>query len=58
MNPLQMAQMNSVTAKFIARRDQALATVVLLIDPSLLYLLGDPQDPVVEIVSLRKRFGR
>ena len=31
----------SVTAKYVARRDQALATVVLSIDPSLSYLLGD-----------------
>ncbi len=30
-------------AKFVARRDRALATIVLSVDPSLLYLLGDPQ---------------
>lgn len=29
-------------AKFIARRDRALALIVLSIDPSLLYLIGDP----------------
>ena len=34
-------------AKFVARRDRALATIVLSVDPSLLYLLGDPQDPAV-----------
>ena len=34
-------------AKFAARRDRALALIVLSIDPSLLYLLGDPDDPVV-----------
>ena len=28
--------------KFISRRDKALATIVLAMDPSLLYLLGDP----------------
>ena len=32
-------------AKFLARRDRALATIVLSVKPSLLYLLGDPQDP-------------
>ena len=34
-------------AKFVARRDRALASIVLSVDPSLLYLLGDPQDPAV-----------
>lgn len=34
-------------AKFVARRDRALAIIVLSVDPSLLYLLGDPQDPIV-----------
>ena len=33
-------------AKFMSRRDQALATTVLSVQPSLLYLLGDPEDPV------------
>ena len=30
-------------AKFMSRRDKALATIVLAVDPSLLYLLGDQQ---------------
>lgn len=34
-------------AKFAARRDRALATVVLSVDTLLLYLVGDPEDPVV-----------
>ncbi len=34
-------------AKFMTRRDKALAQIVLSIQPSLLYLLGDPEDPVV-----------
>ena len=35
-------------AKFISRRDKALATIVLAVDPKLLYLIGgDPEDPVV-----------
>lgn len=32
--------------KFVARRDRALATIVLSVEPSLLYLVGDPKDPV------------
>ena len=48
----------SVTAKFVARRDRALATVVLSIDPSLLYLLGDPQDPVVVWKKLARQFEK
>ena len=31
--------------KFMARRDRTLAIIVLAVDPSLLYLLGDPEDP-------------
>ena len=33
-------------AKFNARKDKALATIILLIDPTLLYLVGEPKDPV------------
>ena len=33
-------------AKFMSKRDRALATIVLSVQPSLLYLLGDPEDPV------------
>ena len=32
--------------KFMDKMDRALATIVLSVEPSLLYLLGDPQDPV------------
>ena len=32
--------------KFLARRDHALATIVLSVEPSLLYLIGDPEDPI------------
>ena len=34
-------------SKFLARWDHALATIVLAVEPSLLYLNGDPDDPVV-----------
>ena len=33
-------------SKFVTRRDRALATIVLSIDPCLLYLIGDPKDPI------------
>ena len=32
-------------AEFKVKRDKALATLVLAVEPSLLYLLGEPQDP-------------
>ena len=31
--------------KYLSRRDCALATIVLFVEPSLLYLIGDSQDP-------------
>lgn len=31
--------------KFEGRRDKALATIVLSVDPTLLYLIGEPTDP-------------
>ena len=34
----------AVVTRYIARKDRALATIVLSIDPSLLYLLGEPKD--------------
>ena len=37
--------------KFVTRRDRALATIVLSVDPSLLYLLGDPTDPAAIIMG-------
>ena len=33
-------------AKYIARRNKALAIIVLSIEPSLLYLIGDPKEPI------------
>ena len=34
-------------SKFLARWDRTLATIVMAVEPSLLYLIGDPEDPVV-----------
>ncbi|KAJ8030725.1 hypothetical protein HOLleu_27212 [Holothuria leucospilota] len=44
--------------KFIARRDQALAIIVLSIEPSLLHLIGDPNDPVVVWKKLADQFQK
>ena len=44
--------------KYVARRDRALATIVLAVDPSLLYLLGDPQDPAAVWDQLSNQFQR
>ena len=45
-------------AKFEARRDKALATIVLSVDTSLLYLLGDPEDPVIVWKQLSEQFQK
>ena len=45
--------------KFRGRYDRALATVVLSIDPSLLYLIGaDPEDPAAVWGTLQSQFQR
>jgi hypothetical protein len=43
-------------AKFMGRSDRALATIVLAIDPSLLYLVGDPVDPAAVWKKLSGQF--
>lgn len=45
-------------AKFMTRRDRALALVVLSVDTTLLYLLGDPEDPVVIWKKLSDHFQK
>ena len=45
-------------AKFTARKDRALATVVLSVNTSLLYLLGEPEDPVVMWKKLGDQFEK
>ena len=42
-------------AKFAARRDRVLA-LVLSVEPALLYLLGDPDDPVTVWKKLSDQF--
>lgn len=44
--------------KYVARRDRALALVVLAVEPSLLYLLGDPVDPSTVWKKLEEQFQR
>ena len=45
-------------AKFIARRDKALAIIVPSVDTSLLYLLGEPEDPVIVWKQLSEQFQK
>ena len=42
--------------KYFARRDGGLAVVVLSVEPSLFYLLGDPKDPQVVWTRLEGSF--
>ena len=45
-------------AKFVERRDRALAIVVLAIDPALLYLIGEPTDPTEVWTKLENQFQK
>ena len=45
-------------AKFIGRRDRALALIVLSIELSLLYLLGDLKDPIAVWKKLGDQFQK
>ena len=45
-------------AKFRSRRDKALATIVLSVDTSLLYLIGDPEDPAAVWQKLANQFEK
>ena len=45
-------------AKYMARRDWALATIVLVVDSSLLYLIGDPEDPKTVWEKLSGQFQK
>ena len=44
--------------RYAARRDKALATVVLSVDPSLLYIIGDPVDPIAVWKKLEEQFQK
>ena len=45
-------------AKYMARRDRALAIIVLAVDPSLLYLIGDPENPKTVWEKLSGQFQK
>ena len=49
---------NDRYAKFLARRDWALAIIVLSVEPSLLYLVGDPEDPAAVWGKLANQFQK
>lgn len=44
--------------KFEARKDRALAIIVLAVDPSLLYMLGNPEDPAEVWKKLEDQFQK
>ncbi len=45
-------------ANYLARKDRALATILLSIEPSLLYLIGEPEDPIVVWKKLLDQFQK
>ena len=59
-NPPGSGASEEVVAKYKARMDRALATIVLSIEPSLLYLLGsgEPKDPVEVWTKLQSQFQK
>ena len=52
------AETDSAYSKYISRKNRALAIIVLSIDPSLLYLLGDPTDPTAVWERLSTQFQK
>ena len=48
----------SEQAKFMSRQDRAIATIILTVDPSLLYLIGNPEDPVEIWKKLANQFEK
>lgn len=55
--PASTATADTIT-KYNTKKDKALATIVLLVDPSLLYLLGDPQNPKTVWDTLSNQFQK
>lgn len=48
----------TIQRKYKQRREKALATIVLSVEPKLLYLLGDPTDPQVVWSKLSSIFQK
>ena len=44
--------------RFMSRRNRALAIIVLSVEPSLLYLISDPEDPVAVWKKLEDQFQK
>ena len=49
---------NDRYTKFLARRNRALAIIMLSLEPSLLYLIGDPEDPTTVWEKLANQFQK
>ena len=45
-------------AKFLAQRDRALATIMLSVEPSLLCLIGNPEDPITDWRKVGDQFHK
>ena len=48
----------SAMTKYQARKDKALANIVLAVDPKLLYLISDPSDPAAVWTKLSDTFQK
>ena len=56
--PLAEDATAATIAKYCTRKDRALATIVLSINPSLLYLIGDFKEPVEVWKKLKRQFQK
>ena len=56
--PSQTGENTAQFNKFLERRNRALAQIVLHISPNLLYIIGDPTDPVIVWKKLQDVFQR
>ena len=54
----ETAPVDTEYASFMTRYNKALATIILTLDPNLLYLLGEPDDPVSIWEKLAKQFQK
>ena len=58
LNPERLRESEESRRKFKIRYEKALTTIVLSVSPSLLYLLGDPEDPVEVWETLENQFQK
>lgn len=56
--PAGAAEDSDKYMKFILRKEKAVATIVLSVEAKLLYLIGDPSDPIVVWNKLRDQFQK